>query len=574
MRRHFKVYLFLLIFLCFAGVCTVIYGNSEAETLSSLTLRGYELLQEGKPDEAARLYRKILNEYSDIDEGIASKRSLMKVYNNLGYIYLFEYHSPERAYPLLLKSRDLALQYSQNDLLAASYDNIAKLYDDFGDTQNALKNFRASLQASVNVDTDVAQSIRLMVFDDLANFAINRELIDSIGDCIKLYDKFPESDIPMSAYTRQLARSLKLANEGKYKEAHDVLENAGTLINAKVDSKRYEVNHLLALATLQKFSGNMPAAITCLEKALEIINASQAPLSDLKVRVYNSLSNILKEQGKDRDAEHYRLQALEVTDSLYCAKKFGNIRDIESMTFIDELNKNVELSEMELRLKRRQILILGISIILILLLLIGLGWYTRKLNNTHLALVKRHKEAMRQREVDLRIHKEYRDNIESLKKINEQLEQRRDNPEIAGTERVKIEEKGNEKNDASRKIPGNPEDHFQMIEQIKDVFANNKIIYDSSFTLNMLAEILNSKPKYISILINDMLNTTFNQLLAEARVAESCRLLLDSEIGQKLTIEAVAEKVGYRSRTHFISIFNKITGLTPSQYIKASKKDV
>lgn len=508
------------------------YAKPDGARLSELTRKGYDLIMDGKPEEAVGVYREALGKYSDIDDGLESQRNLIKIYNNLGNLYLFEFHSPEQAYPWLLKAMDMAEKYKQNDLLAYAYGNIGKLYDDFGDTRNALFYFRASLKASVNVNSDVANRVRLMVLDDLAGFAINRDLIDSIADDIRNYDHFPEADIPMSRYTRELARSLILVNERKYKEAAEVLEKAGPFINSKVNIERYKINHLLALATILNYAGETQAALNRLNEALNDIESSSIPLSDVKIRVLNLMSRMYNKEGKESEARLHRLQALEVSDSLYNAKKFGNVRDMDSMMQIDELNRNVAVSQLELKYQRRLIWILGTSTLLILILLVGLGWYTRKLNHTHLELVKRHKEAMRQRQ-------------EELKKPEE-----------------------------PRKIPGDEQEHLKIIEAVKNIFANDDIIYDSSFSLNQLAEKLNIKPKYLSALINNNLNTSFNQLLAEARVAESCRMLLDREIGQKLTIEAVAEKVGYRSRTHFISIFNKITGLTPSQYIKASKKDV
>lgn len=569
----YRFYFFALSLIASSYLSVPVYGSPAADSLSSKTSHAFQLLRQDKPEAAASLYREILVEYSDIDEGIESKRSLMKVYNNLGYIYLFVYHSPERAYPLLLKARDLAKEYGQNDLLAAAYDNIAKLYDDFGDTQDALKNFRASFQSSLNAETDVAHSIRLMAFDDLANFAIHRECIDSIEESIMLYDKYPKSDIPMSQYTNELASSLKLVNRKKYKDAYAILEKAGGLINPKVDTVRYQVNHQLALSALADFAGNKSRAIEHLDSGLNLITASASNLSDLKVRLYNRLSRILSAHGQEARAKEYRLMALELTDSLYYAKKFGNIRDIESMVFIDELNKNAELSALELKLQWRQIWILSVATIVILLLFIGLGIYTKKLNKTHLALVKRHKESLQQREVELRLFNELSEKVRK---------QEQPNPESLSIksyseEGLSLEQNSHintDKSGAQIKIPGNTDEHLKKIEEIKTIFSTSNEIYDSSFSLNRLAELLGSKPKYISILINGILNSSFSQLLAEARVAESCRLLLDDEIGAKITIEAVAEKVGYRSRTHFISIFSKITGLTPTQYIKASKKSV
>ena len=69
-------------------------------------------------------------------------------------------------------------------------------------------------------------------------------------------------------------------------------------------------------------------------------------------------------------------------------------------------------------------------------------------------------------------------------------------------------------------------------------------------------------------------NRDFSTALQTFRIREACRRLSPRSEGfSNYTIEAVAESVGFRSRSNFHSIFKKITGLTPSQYQKLARKE-
>ncbi len=64
----------------------------------------------------------------------------------------------------------------------------------------------------------------------------------------------------------------------------------------------------------------------------------------------------------------------------------------------------------------------------------------------------------------------------------------------------------------------------------------------------------------------------FSMLLAKARVREACLRLGNPEEYGNLTIEAIAQSVGFRSRNSLITAFKKFTGLTPSEYLRVSKE--
>ena len=93
------------------------------------------------------------------------------------------------------------------------------------------------------------------------------------------------------------------------------------------------------------------------------------------------------------------------------------------------------------------------------------------------------------------------------------------------------------------------------------------------FTIDKLASLVGSNTKYVSQVINETIGKNFNTLLNEQRITEVCKRLVDTKNYGSKTNEAIAEEVGFKSRSHFIRTFKKITGLTPSQYQRMAKEE-
>ena len=111
--------------------------------------------------------------------------------------------------------------------------------------------------------------------------------------------------------------------------------------------------------------------------------------------------------------------------------------------------------------------------------------------------------------------------------------------------------------------------NFALITEVMD---RADVIVDPDFNLNKLAKLVNSNSKYVSAIINDTFHKNFKTLLNESRVREVCRRLSDDENYSQLTIAAIANTVGYNSMNNFITVFKRITGMTPSKYRQLSLK--
>jgi AraC-like DNA-binding protein len=111
-------------------------------------------------------------------------------------------------------------------------------------------------------------------------------------------------------------------------------------------------------------------------------------------------------------------------------------------------------------------------------------------------------------------------------------------------------------------IEDNKEIILKAIElQMKD----EKYFRSSSASLSGLSKAINESSHHVSQVINEKLNMSFFELLATCRVEEA-KSILKTDLGKKLTIEDIAERVGYNSKSAFNTAFKKITSQTPSAF--------
>lgn len=108
---------------------------------------------------------------------------------------------------------------------------------------------------------------------------------------------------------------------------------------------------------------------------------------------------------------------------------------------------------------------------------------------------------------------------------------------------------------------------LKLKSELIEVMENQKMYLDESLTIHSLANKLNTNSKYLSKLINTEFEKSFVVFVNEYRINEAKKLLID-EKNKNLTIEGVGYEAGFKSKSAFNSAFKKITGDTPSSYLK------
>jgi len=107
----------------------------------------------------------------------------------------------------------------------------------------------------------------------------------------------------------------------------------------------------------------------------------------------------------------------------------------------------------------------------------------------------------------------------------------------------------------------------EILNKVTVLLEREKYFSRKTLSLAVLAKAVNEPPHYVSQVINEKLDKNFFDLIASYRISEARVLLHNKELDQ-LTIEEIAEQVGYNSKAAFNKTFKTITGVTPSEYRK------
>jgi YesN/AraC family two-component response regulator len=108
----------------------------------------------------------------------------------------------------------------------------------------------------------------------------------------------------------------------------------------------------------------------------------------------------------------------------------------------------------------------------------------------------------------------------------------------------------------------------KILNNILNEFETRQYFSESMASLSGLAKKIGESPHHVSQVLNEKLNKSFFELLAQYRV-EKAKKVLSDDVGSKLIIEEISEMVGYNSKTAFNNAFKKLTGKTPSEFRKS-----
>ncbi|APD07528.1 hypothetical protein UJ101_02024 [Flavobacteriaceae bacterium UJ101] len=103
--------------------------------------------------------------------------------------------------------------------------------------------------------------------------------------------------------------------------------------------------------------------------------------------------------------------------------------------------------------------------------------------------------------------------------------------------------------------------------ELLHLMTEEKLFKNNKLTVNDVAKQLNIPRQHLSEVLNVHMKIGFQDLLNQYRVEEFIECL-QSETYKNYTLLAIANEVGFSSKSSFNTIFKKLKGMTPSQYKK------
>ncbi len=109
------------------------------------------------------------------------------------------------------------------------------------------------------------------------------------------------------------------------------------------------------------------------------------------------------------------------------------------------------------------------------------------------------------------------------------------------------------------------EKKLEIQEKLSALMDEKKLYTDSLISVGKLAKLVGEPAYVVSQVINEKMEASFYDWIAQYRVEEAKRLMTNPKTSQ-FTVEQIAEEVGYNSKSAFNKAFKKFAGQTPSEF--------
>jgi len=107
----------------------------------------------------------------------------------------------------------------------------------------------------------------------------------------------------------------------------------------------------------------------------------------------------------------------------------------------------------------------------------------------------------------------------------------------------------------------------ECLKKLTSYMKTNKPYLNPSINIAELSKNLSIHPRYISQVINQLLQKNFYDFVNSYRIEEAKRYLANND-DQKMTILEILYEVGFNSKSAFNTAFKKHVGMTPIEYKK------
>lgn len=523
------------------------YWQKEGVRTDSIYREGMKYKAMQMPDSAlARLVR--LKELYTPELPDSADRICVKGLHEAGVIYFQHVNDYKNAFDCLTTSMEIAEQNGLYDQLAAIYIDLAMVYYVFRDVDTAISLTMQGFEtAKKNGDTDLM--LRAVNNIIIGGFDIGDFLaLDSI---LEQYRSTIISDAALKQFTDCMIEAAKLYEQRRYNDAVRILDQCISIIEHIPEYERQKVAAIsvktLILQNQEKYQEAISVINNLRDKSIRQEHA------DMEISYLQFLTRLYYEAGNSDSSTYYALKYINLAESLFGSRAFGNIKDVEANRRIVRADKQIRLLQLENSFNKRLLLFFGLTVLVVSTLLVLIMRQKKTLRSRNEELFRKNEEFMREIETE-RERRTAMINMETTSPLNS----------LKPATDIKTEEV-----DGNEEQPD--ESMIRLAERITNVMETNEEVLQESFSVDRLAELVESSQKKVSRTLNVVLGKNFPTYLGEVRVREACRRLTDFETYGQYTLESIANSCGFRSRTNFVSVFKKSTGLTPSEYRKIAQ---
>lgn len=506
----------------------------------SLTEAGVTYLNRNELDSALVCFSLLVQQTSPQSKDKEEAECHVVGLNGLGIIH-FLYGNYAQSYAMFSNA------IKADPLYVDAYQNLASIYEIFGKYDEARKQLHTAYRLQIN-QGDIEHAT--VAFINLANIDIQNDLTANSDTIISSFSKLELDDSPLYRYAICVRDGATDILAGRHMEALDDFKKAISLYE-DIDPRlmvSMELNIAKTFATINKND----SAIHHYQNAMAM--ADEFEYDDVTIETGKRLADIYDKVGDPRKAKDLRYRALMLADSVSNYNEFDKIKNFEFQATVDRQNK--EITEANEKRRIQTVMLIAATAICLILCIVVI-------------VLIRQRKMLRMKDQKLFDTIKHDASITSATSImTETHSAPMDGEVFEGNVPMADEADGIDKSESSQKEYRNqidPERAERLQNAIASAIEDEKNTLSIDFTLQTLADIVGDTPKNVSQIINQYFGKNFNALVNERRVKAFIARMDDSRYAN-YTIDAIAEELGFKSRSTFSKVFTSITGMSPTTY--------
>lgn len=508
------------------------WKNLPCKTLFDM---GDDYMRVDKIDSALVCFVIVSNKYSDKQTESEKKLSCGATVG-VANLYLNYFYDYQTALRYLLKAKEIATDNKIGAALADIEEVMAilqagriELESNYSNSPEIIELFKKSFSLAVKNHGFRATCLS---FSNLVYAAMKYGHVREIGNELQVFHTLEISDDYIyKTFFQELCDGIMAFRNGKYQEALDIIKQLEHLLPQNVSPQSIandqSMVHILKYVVLLSLNRD--------KEALQELNKAEsiARNNNLQYGVVEYLrmkQEYYETHGNEALAKEYKLKYFEAKDEFINRSKLLSVEQQKFLIELDEMGE--EVKDLEAQKRVRDLVIAGVVILALMVIgaLIFLWCNYLSTKRRNLVLYQKNQELLA-------------------------LEQERNMP--------------------AEKYKSSPMDEQAKDELLQRIYAameSHQEIYDEGFTLDQLARLVGDNPNYVSQVINEKKGCNFKAFVNDYKIKEACRRLSDKQQYGGLTIEAIGQSVGFKSRTHFYATFKQFTGMTPAAYQRAAQE--
>ncbi|MGC5744432.1 tetratricopeptide repeat protein [Chryseobacterium sp. NFX27] len=516
---------FILIILCvfFSTIHGQLMNNSQIDH----EIKTAKELSSDQPAKSLQLSEEIYR----ISKDTGYKKGILESSNILMAKY-FDLGNFKKVVELSKAAEMLAIEMKDHEILSNTYRLRACSYTELGFNDESLKEFRKALNIVPKIKSDNYKYYQeSLIYIGLASYAAH---INAPVDSVIHYQRKSLETIKKindsSDFSNKKNHSLILAyiNLGKTSIAKHKAKDAEVFFSKALElcqNKAYKPNKNLEIATLNEFAWlyydqkRYEESKRYAEQAEKLEKQFSSPY--IRRDIYEVYFKSCVELGEKEISKKYMNLYTRLNDSLVNAEK----------KTINTPVKQIIEEQSEIHNSDIQKILIILSILIIMLSVTGWFFWKRK-----------------QKE----LHKKYESIITNLKSSNTTPS----NSNMAVDRSINI-----------------TDETVKTLLLKLEKFEKSQKFVKKDLSLTSLANDLNTNTRYLSEVIKQYKQKSYNNYINELRINYIINKLCLDPIYREYKISYLAEVCGFASREVFAVTFKKETGVTPSYFINNLKKD-